>query len=159
MARSEIDLRPELNTTSVGQGTMPNAERRTTLCVHSGAIAGVVAADVGAVESVEQVDREPNRLGRADRVEILAQTEIHVLVWEDTRNGEPGTLIGVRRSRRTEARGAADVLLVLTAERADPRELNAPEVRQVAHRIHDQTMLLVAGQRVVPRGRWMFGDA
>src|SRR5262245_3801469 len=138
---------------------MRKTERRAALRIHAGAIASVVAADVSTIQGVEQVDCETDGLRCADRVEILAQTEIHVLVWEDSRNGERATLIGRGRSGRTEAPGAADVLLVLAAERADSRKLNAPEVREVTHRVHDQTMLLVAAQPVVRRCRWMLGNA
>src|SRR4051812_20998743 len=85
-------------------------------------IARIVATDVRSVQRVEQICCESDGFRSADIVQVLSNTEIHVLVWENPRNREASPLIVFA----AETRRTADILLVLPAEGSNPRQLNAP---------------------------------
>src|SRR6476620_7923848 len=90
------------------------------------------------VQRVEHVECYANRLC-VSLEQILAQTEVEVLVRERPGNREPTAIV----ARSAEADRAANVDRVLPAKREKSAELEAHQVRKIRDEVGDHVMLLV----------------
>src|SRR6267143_4076786 len=139
--RLEVELCSELVSPRISHDTSGLPKIRVS------PIPRVVETKVGVVRCIEEIECEANSYrSSAETRKVFAESHVHVLVREGSRNCEPSSLeVGTKAL-------APNIDPLLTAKRHEARPLYTEGVREICDPVRDNAMLLVVRRMLFDGG-------